>query len=130
MAKKLSPKKTWGGFIGGLLFGLVLSVLLFLGMQHAMHLTLGMWILMIVMTCLMSAISVFGDLFESMQKRIANKKDSSNIIPGHGGFFDRLDALLFVLPIMFIYREVFVFLVNRHFVEITTNVKALAIGLN
>lgn len=117
LALKLSPKKTWGGFMGGCLLGLLFSALMLFLLHSAMQLTLGMWILMFMMTVIMSAISVFGDLFESMQKRLAGVKDSSHILPGHGGFFDRIDALLFVLPIMFFYRECLVFLMNRHILE-------------
>jgi len=113
LAKKLSPKKTWEGFLGGCILGVILSV----GLMYCMHLqyplSIMSWIFVVTMTIIMAMISVFGDLFESMQKRIADKKDSSNLIPGHGGFFDRIDALLFVLPVMFIYRDILVFLMNR-----------------
>lgn len=119
LAKKLSPKKTWGGFFGGCGLGLVFSIAMLLIMQTQYPATLSIWIFMGVMTVLMAAISVFGDLFESMQKRIAGKKDSSHLIPGHGGFFDRIDALLFILPLMFVYREMLVFLMNRSVLQHT-----------
>jgi phosphatidate cytidylyltransferase len=119
LAKKLSPKKTWGGFFGGCGLGLVFSIAMLCIMQTQYPATIAIWIFMVVMTVFMAAISVFGDLFESMQKRIAGKKDSSNLIPGHGGFFDRIDALLFVLPLMFIYREMLVFLMNRSVLQHT-----------
>ena len=113
LAKKISPKKTWEGFLGGCVLGLLLSVTMMFCFHTAYPLTMGIWILVILITVLMAIFSVWGDLFESLQKRIAGKKDSSNIIPGHGGFFDRIDALLFVLPLMYIYQELLVFLMNR-----------------
>jgi phosphatidate cytidylyltransferase len=112
LAKKISPKKTWEGFLGGCGLGLLLSIGMILCFHRAYPLTMSTWFFVVFMTVLMAVFSVFGDLFESLQKRLAGKKDSSRMIPGHGGFYDRIDALLFVLPLMFIYREFLVFLIN------------------
>ena len=92
----VSPKKTVEGAIGGLaanlLFAWVFKILFFNGMSG--------------LTCTVFALTVgvvgqFGDLFESCFKRAAGVKDSSSLLPGHGGFLDRLDALLLAAPTAF-----------------------------
>ena len=83
----VSPKKSWEGFIGGLIASTVAAGLL-LGWEQAYY------------GVLISIIATWGDLFESMIKRSVGVKDSGNIIPGHGGILDRIDSLLFVLPFM------------------------------
>jgi phosphatidate cytidylyltransferase len=55
---------------------------------------------MLAMTAVLVLFSVLGDLFESQLKRLARVKDSSNLLPGHGGFLDRVDALLPVMPLV------------------------------
>ncbi|RDX36363.1 CDP-archaeol synthase [Kangiella sp. HD9-110m-PIT-SAG07] len=93
LAPVVSPNKTWEGAIGGL----VLAVIV--GMVVASLLSLELdWLKFSVFVVLMVVLSVFGDLFESMLKRQANIKDSSNILPGHGGLLDRLDSTLSVAP--------------------------------
>ena len=54
-----------------------------------------------------SVFGIIGDLFESMLKRVNNIKDSSNILPGHGGLLDRFDSMLFVAPITWMYYQIF-----------------------
>jgi phosphatidate cytidylyltransferase len=117
LAKTISPKKSWEGFFGGCGLGLLLSIGIMLCFHMAYPLTMSTWFFVVLMTVLMAVFSVLGDLFESMQKRLAGKKDSSRMIPGHGGFYDRIDALLFVLPLMVIYRELLVFLINTSVIE-------------
>lgn len=92
LAPRISPKKTWAGAIGGL----VLSVLIALA---ATWLGWGRLVPMLVIALLLSIVSQFGDLFESWVKRSFGVKDSSQIIPGHGGLLDRLDG--FVAAIVF-----------------------------
>ena len=92
LAPRISPKKTWAGAIGGL----VLSVIIALA---ATGLGWGRLVPMLVIGILLSIVSQFGDLFESWVKRKFDVKDSSQIIPGHGGLLDRLDG--FVAAIVF-----------------------------
>ncbi len=91
-----SPKKTWEGIFGGVVGGMVgagLMTLLFpLPLMHA--LTIG---------ALASIVGPFGDLSISMMKRYAGVKDSSHLIPGHGGVLDRIDSALFAVIVTFYY---------------------------
>ncbi|MEJ6588671.1 MAG: phosphatidate cytidylyltransferase [Crocinitomicaceae bacterium] len=98
--EKISPKKTWEGFVGGFIFtilmGYLLDTYLYEGMLYRAH----FWLAAAV---LISPASVIGDLFESGLKRKMNVKDSGNIMPGHGGILDRFDAILFALPVFYIW---------------------------
>ena len=93
LAPVVSPNKTWEGAFGGL----VLAVAVGMGVASLLSLELD-WLKFTVFVIVMVVLSVFGDLFESMLKRQANIKDSSNILPGHGGLLDRLDSTLSVAP--------------------------------
>jgi phosphatidate cytidylyltransferase len=96
---RLSPKKSWEGIIGGVL----LTVLVALAISYYFHPvdTLGM-----VIAALLTAIgATFGDLAESMLKRSADVKDSGKLLPGHGGLLDRIDSLLFVGPIIYVFMS-------------------------
>lgn len=94
----VSPNKTWegsiGGFIGSTIAFTVTTQIMINGfaLQHA-----------IILGMLIGIFGQIGDLFESKLKRDANIKDSSNILPGHGGFLDRFDSMLFVSPIVYSY---------------------------
>jgi phosphatidate cytidylyltransferase len=91
----ISPKKTVVGCIGGLLGSAVTGALA--GMYFLPTISLfGL----VVLSILTGVVAQFGDLFESMIKRIANRKDSGSIMPGHGGVLDRLDGVLFGAPMM------------------------------
>ena len=96
LAPLLSPKKTWEGYIGGgfaaLLGGVVIGLISPLGLTNC-----------IVAAGLVGALGTLGDLIESMFKRQAGVKDSSNLIPGHGGAFDRIDSLLWAGVIVYYY---------------------------
>ena len=94
LAPVISPGKTWEGFFGGLSFQLLLIALLMLLMPAST--SLATLILLIIPV---SLYSVLGDLFESMLKRHQGVKDSSQILPGHGGILDRIDGLMAALPL-------------------------------
>jgi phosphatidate cytidylyltransferase len=97
LAPAVSPKKTVEGAIGGFVFGTALFIVLGAwwvpSMPLAVRIALGPAIV---------ALGIAGDLFESMLKRSAGVKDSSTLIPGHGGVLDRIDALLFAAPVYYI----------------------------
>lgn len=97
--KKISPKKTFEGYIGGILLTnlIILSSLSFFKFDHQLKNLL----LFINFTILFS---VFGDLVESFFKRYNNIKDSSAFLPGHGGFFDRFDSLVASTIFLILYR--------------------------
>jgi phosphatidate cytidylyltransferase len=93
LAPEISPKKTIEGAIGGVLFGIVFVVVAGGFAVPAASLAVRG-----VLGAIVVALGITGDLFESRLKRLAGVKDSSNLIPGHGGVFDRIDALLFATP--------------------------------
>jgi phosphatidate cytidylyltransferase len=97
LAARISPKKTVEGAIGGFVFGAV--VLATVGVWWLPQLPLAQRALLGVAVV---ALGIAGDLFESMLKRSAGVKDSSSLIPGHGGVLDRIDALLFAAPVYYI----------------------------
>lgn len=95
MAPKLSPKKSWEGFVGSVAFATLFS----LGGTFVMELP-WWWSLIFGFTA--AAVGTLGDLTESLIKRTVGLKDMSNIVPGHGGLMDRLDSLLFTAPAFYI----------------------------
>jgi len=106
LAPSISPGKSWEGAIGGAIVTLALAtlVIVFGGAQLAdtfpvrVQASLG-WAATYAILILIVAASIVGDLFESQLKRRAGMKDSSNLLPGHGGVLDRIDALVPVLPL-------------------------------
>jgi len=96
MAPKISPKKTWEGYIGGVVLTLVLSYFV---EQYQPQLR-GNWM---IVGFLIAAFAPLGDLVESQLKRNFGVKDSGNIIPGHGGVLDRLDSFLICVPVVYLY---------------------------
>jgi phosphatidate cytidylyltransferase len=97
LAPAISPKKTIEGAVGGVVFGTALLTIA------------GSWWLPTIPAALRALVGaaivvlgIVGDLFESMLKRSAGVKDSSALIPGHGGVLDRIDALLFAAPIYYV----------------------------
>lgn len=98
LAVRVSPGKTIEGVVGG-----VAAVMVFSGLygNYVYHLSgsrLAAWLLLAVVVTL---VSVVGDLNESALKRVMGKKDSGNILPGHGGFFDRVDAITAATPVFY-----------------------------
>lgn len=94
---KVSPKKSLEGAIGGLVFS-GLSAVLF---SHFFHLPFPWWFCLLVGICTGIAGQI-GDLMESAFKRAGGYKDSGNLLPGHGGFLDRIDSLILGIPITYI----------------------------
>lgn len=109
LAPSISPGKSWEGAIGGGVAVLVLAALSitmagpsapWLADTFAVQLQQSKgWFMTVLLLLVIVAASIVGDLFESMLKRRAGFKDSSNLLPGHGGVLDRIDALVPVLPV-------------------------------
>ena len=93
---QISPKKTVEGAIGGLLGGVVIALLF-----RQIHFNQVSLVALGVVAVVVGAVSQIGDLCESLVKRAFDKKDSGSILPGHGGFLDRFDSVVFSLPIMY-----------------------------
>ncbi|MFZ1529506.1 MAG: DUF92 domain-containing protein [Ferruginibacter sp.] len=97
---KISPKKTWEGTMGGaLLCGMVIALLGYF-IPAATVLPVKHWI---IIAALCALFGTLGDLFESKLKRMAGIKDSGSFMPGHGGFLDRFDSLLWAAPAVWLY---------------------------
>lgn len=95
--ERISPKKTWEGFFGGLVIAALIAWLLsgWLGVIS----TRG-WI---ISALIISVAGTYGDLVESMLKRANGVKDSGNILPGHGGFLDRFDSAVVAFPLVYLF---------------------------
>ena len=98
LAERISPKKTWEGSFIGFLFTIVTGFIIWQFFYH--ELSLLHWLSISVIVGLFAQI---GDLFESNLKRSVKVKDSSNLIPGHGGALDRFDSILFAVPALYIF---------------------------
>ena len=98
LAPTLSPKKTIEGAIGGIVF----AVVTVLGVLFAVGQSENIWVV-VIYSLFGSVISQFGDLALSSIKRIAKIKDYGNLFPGHGGFLDRFDSLMFVIPYTYLF---------------------------
>jgi phosphatidate cytidylyltransferase len=97
LAPRISPKKTVEGAIGG--FVIATAMFVMVGRWWAPTLSVAA---RVALGLALVALGIAGDLFESFLKRRAGVKDSSNLIPGHGGVLDRIDALLFAAPVYFL----------------------------
>lgn len=100
---RVSPKKSWEGAIAGFIFSI-------LTMLAAKLLVVDFltWQNVIIIGFILGIVGQIGDLIESLLKRDAGVKDSSNLIPGHGGIFDRFDSLIFSVPIVYLYIKYFI----------------------
>ena len=98
LAKKISPNKTWSGLIGGVLLAVAISygVMVFFSVNDSVR------EYYLIMAAILAVIAQIGDLIESFIKRRLGVKDSSNLIPGHGGIFDRIDGLIFAAPFAYL----------------------------
>jgi phosphatidate cytidylyltransferase len=93
---RLSPKKTWEGTVAGWIGAALMGGLLMTVLPVQMSVVYGA-----LLGAVGGVFALFGDLAVSMVKRQVKVKDSGHLIPGHGGFLDRLDSLLFVLPLVY-----------------------------
>jgi phosphatidate cytidylyltransferase len=98
LAERISPKKTWEGSIFGFVFTLIAGILV-----KAFWYTGFSYSHILLISLIAGVFAQIGDLFESHLKRSVQIKDSSQLIPGHGGFLDRFDSLLFAVPAVYIY---------------------------
>ncbi len=100
LCPNVSPGKTVEGFMGGLgaliLFGSIFKAFIFPACS---------WGVMLFLFFLVGIVGPTGDLFESVLKRSYEVKDSGNLLPGHGGILDRIDALMFAAPVVYLFKE-------------------------
>lgn len=99
MAPVISPKKTWEGFIGGITFAILGTVIYVLVQQLCFGMQVN-YLYAVVYGIIGSLAGVFGDLCFSMVKRQTGIKDYGNIFPGHGGMYDRFDSVIVVTPLI------------------------------
>ncbi|GAU07569.1 phosphatidate cytidylyltransferase [Desulfoplanes formicivorans] len=99
----ISPKKTWAGSFGGMILTTLCSLLIGLVWGASS------WWTFVILGVVLNIAAQMGDFFESALKRWSGVKDSGHILPGHGGIMDRIDSLLFALPIYSLAREVVAF---------------------
>jgi len=97
----VSPKKTWEGTVGGIILAIITMCLIahFTGRLSIIHTA--------IIAAITSITGTYGDLFESKLKRMAGVKDSGQLMPGHGGFLDRFDSLLFAVTVIWFYAVIF-----------------------
>lgn len=101
LMERISPKKTWEGFFGGMIAAALTAWLLsgWLGVVDTVH-----WV---IVALIISIAGTYGDLVESMLKRSVGVKDSGTIMPGHGGFLDRFDSAIFSFPLVYLFISLF-----------------------
>jgi phosphatidate cytidylyltransferase len=101
LMERISPKKTWEGFFGGVIIASLIAWLLsgWLGVVDKIH-----WI---IISVIVSIAGTYGDLVESMLKRSTGVKDSGTIMPGHGGFLDRFDSAIISFPLVYLFISLF-----------------------
>jgi phosphatidate cytidylyltransferase len=101
--ERISPKKTIEGFIGGIIFAIIASYFISKYFLKIPEKNIYIWF---IIAFIVGVFGTIGDLVESKFKRIAGKKDSGKIMPGHGGILDRLDSVIFVAPIIFLFYQI------------------------
>lgn len=102
---KISPKKTWEGTAGGALLCVAAIGIAGYYIPVARPLSVWHWV---AIAAICAVFGTMGDLFESKLKRMADVKDSGSIMPGHGGFLDRFDSMLWAAPAVWLYVQLFV----------------------
>jgi phosphatidate cytidylyltransferase len=101
--ERISPKKTIEGFMGGVVFSVIASYLI---SKYYIEIAEGKIFIWIIIALIVGVFGTTGDLIESKFKRFAGVKDSGKIMPGHGGVLDRLDSVIFVAPIVFLFYQI------------------------
>lgn len=100
LAPNVSPGKSWAGFWGGLVTSAVVALLFGLGLDRWLQpMSQADYLQMVVIAMVTMVVSVLGDLVESMMKRHRGIKDSSSLLPGHGGVLDRIDSMAAAVPV-------------------------------
>lgn len=99
--ERVSPKKSWEGFFGGLLFAVAAGFLFRFGFPDSFD--ARSWAELAGLGLVVGVFGTWGDLVESLIKRTVGVKDSGNLLPGHGGILDRIDSLLLVIPAVVVY---------------------------
>lgn len=101
LMERISPKKTWEGFIGGIIIAVLAAWFLsdWLGVVNRFN-----WV---IISVIISVAGTYGDLIESMLKRSTGVKDSGTIMPGHGGFLDRFDSAVVSFPLVYLFISLF-----------------------
>ena len=102
--KSVSPKKSVEGFLGGIIFSIILS--LFFNKYLNLDFTIIQWLIIGVLT---SSLGALGDLVQSQFKREAGVKDSGKFLPGHGGLYDRMDSIIFAAPFIYLTIKIFIY---------------------
>lgn len=99
LAPEISPGKTWEGVAGAMVAAIIYAIIcVMVSPQLSAIVTGGSWALCVSVAALLCAVSILGDLFESLMKRQAGVKDSGTLLPGHGGVLDRIDSITSTLP--------------------------------
>ncbi|CAM3073068.1 phosphatidate cytidylyltransferase [Flavobacterium frigoris] len=101
--ERISPKKTIEGFMGGVVFCVIASYLI---SKYYIQIAEGKIFIWIIIALIVGVFGTIGDLIQSKFKRVAGVKDSGKIMPGHGGVLDRLDSVIFVAPIVFLFYQI------------------------
>jgi len=102
LLKSVSPKKSIEGFIGGVIFSILLSIIF--SFYININFSLTQWLIIAVVT---SVLGTLGDLVQSQFKREAGVKDSGKWLPGHGGLYDRMDSIIFASPFIYLIIKIF-----------------------
>jgi phosphatidate cytidylyltransferase len=103
--ERISPKKSWEGFFGGLIFDIVAAIIFCIFFNDFFNISQSIYA-WICLAILVSVFSTWGDLLESLIKRSMHVKDAGESIPGHGGLLDRIDSILFVMPVSLMYLSI------------------------